>query len=263
VKEDDGILVIGMALELFLLEDPRNSDEQPAYYSLNTKKPKKNQIKDEPVDYTKHDVNYYIGECHGGRKFHPGVWRTWISLNKRFPGHHITIHQVDDYVKSCVICQKNTNNMTDYVEPVRKHLKVNHPRKRIGLDTLTITPPDDDGNVCMDVIVDLFSHHLQLYPRKSHDAEALAQNLYSYYMTWGIYDQIITDPGSDIMSAAVTTLNKWLSVEHLVSLVVRHESNGVEGTNKQILRHLRTLVHDERNDQIKRKWGSPSVYKAV
>jgi hypothetical protein len=82
-------------------------------------------------------------------------------------------------------------------------------------------------------------------------------------MTWGIYDQIITDPGSDIMSAAVTTLNKWLSVEHLVSLVGRHESNGVEGTNKQILRHLRTLVHDERNDQIKRKWGSPSVYKAV
>ena len=122
--------------------------------------------------------------------------------------------------------------MTDYVEPVRKHLKVNHPRKRIGLDTLTITPPDDDGNVCMDVIVDLFSHHLQLYPRKTHEAEALAQNLYSYYMTWGIYDQIITDPGSDIMSAAVTTLNKWLSVEHLVSLVGRHESNGVEGTNK-------------------------------
>jgi hypothetical protein len=117
--------------------------------------------------------------------------------------------------------------------------------------------------MCMDVIVDLFLHHLQLYPRKSHETEALAQNFYSYYMTWGIYDQIITDPGSGIISDAVTTPNKWLSVEHLVSLVGRHESNGVEGTNKQILRHLRTLVHDECNDQIKHKWGSPSVYKAV
>ena len=88
----------------------------------------------------------------------------------------------------------------------------------------------------MDVIVDLFTHHLQLYPCKPHEAKALGQNLYSYYMTWGIYDQIITDPRSDIMSEAVTTLNKWLSVEHLVSLVGRYGSNGVEGNIKQILR---------------------------
>jgi hypothetical protein len=32
-----------------------------------------------------------------------------------------------------------------------------------------------------------------------------------------------------------------------VSLVNRHESNDVKGTNKQIIRHLRTLVHDERS----------------
>ena len=36
VREDDGILVIGMALELFFLEDSRGSDERSAYYSLNT-----------------------------------------------------------------------------------------------------------------------------------------------------------------------------------------------------------------------------------
>ena len=157
IKEDDELLVIGMALDLLLLEEPSDPNKQSIYSALDARPTlNKKQITDEPVDYTKHDINYYIGKCHGGRKFHPGVWRTWISLNKRFPGHRITIHQVDDYVKSCVICQKNTNNMTDYVEPVRKHLKVNHPRKRIGLDTLTVTPPDDDGHMCMDVIVDLF-----------------------------------------------------------------------------------------------------------
>ena len=75
-------------------------------------------------------------------------------------------------------------------------------------------------------------------------------------MTFGVYDQIITDPGSDIMSQVVTQLNQWMGVVHLISLVGRHESKGVEGTNKQILRHIRTLVADER---CIKKWGRPFI----
>ena len=121
--------------------------------------------------------------------------------------------------------------MTDYVEPIRKHLKVDHPRKRLGYDTLSVAT-DESGYNYLDVFVDLFNHHVQLYPRKVHTAETLADNLFHYYMTFGVYDQIITDPGSDIMSQVVTQLNQWMGVEHLISLVGRHESNGVEGTNK-------------------------------
>ena len=89
---------------------------------------------------------------------------------------------------------------------------------------------------------------------------SLAQNLFTYYTTWGIYDEIITDPLSDILSDAVITLNKWLGIRHVISLVGRHQSNGVEGTNKQILRHLRTLVHDERSLKY---WSQPQYYKMI
>jgi hypothetical protein len=179
------------------------------------------------------DTNYYIQQCHGGRRFHGGVKRTWITLNKQFPGHNITHRQVADFVAECPICQKFRESMKDYVEPSVKHLKVDYSRKRLGYDTLTVTPEDEEGNKYLDVMVDLFSHHVQVYPRKLHDALTLARNLFTYFATWGIYDEIITDPGSDIMSEAVTTLNKWLGVKHLVFLVNRHESNGVEGTTNK------------------------------
>jgi hypothetical protein len=51
---------------------------------------------------------------------------------------------------------------------------------------------------------------------------------------FGTYDKIITDPQSDIVGKAVAELNAWLGLEYTVSLVDRHESNSVDGTNKRI-----------------------------
>ena len=83
-----------------------------------------------------------------------------------------------------------------------------------------MTPESVDGYKYLDVMVDLFSHHVQIYPRKSHDALSLAQNLFTYYTTWGIYDEIITDPGSDILSDAVITLNCCtLRIDILTSII--------------------------------------------
>jgi hypothetical protein len=71
-----------------------------------------------------------------------------------------------------------------------------------------------------------------------------------------MFDEVYSDPGSDLTSEAVKQLNDWLGVSHKVSLVDRHESNGVEGTNKLLLRHLTILVNEER---LKDRWSEPSV----
>jgi hypothetical protein len=60
--------------------------------------------------------------------------------------------------------------------------------------------------------------------------------------SFGLHDEIITDPGSMFMSDAVAQVNAWLGIRHRVSLVDVHESNGVERTNAEILKAFTFFV---------------------
>ena len=84
--------------------------------------------------------------------------------------------------------------------------------------------------------------------------------LFHHFCTFGFFDEIWSDPGSDFMSQVVKLLNQWFGIRHVVSLVDRHQSNGVEGTNKRILSHLRTLCHDE---GLQSKWSDPCVLALI
>jgi hypothetical protein len=150
--------------------------------------------------------------------------------------------------------------MTDFLIPAVKHLKPPHWRSRIGVDQVTITPKDKNGNCVCVVIVDHFSKHTGIYPFAEYTAETVATALFQYFCAYGVFDEIISDPGSAIMADVVTQLNSWLGIKHKVSLVDRHESNGVEGTNKKLLAHLRMLVHDE---SIMNRWSDPTVLPLI
>ena len=95
-----------------------------------------------------------------------------------------------------------------------------------------------------------------MYPVSGPSSNNLAHSLFRYATTFGVFDVLISDPGSDLTSSAISQLNSWFGIHHRISLVDRHESNGVEGANKQVLRHLRALICDER---IKDRWSEASV----
>jgi hypothetical protein len=130
----------------------------------------------------------------------------------------------------------------------------------IGIDTLTITPADKYGNQYLFVIVVHFTKLAWGYPSPKKDAESLGRALVTFFSLYGMFDTIISDPGSDLTSNLTEELERFYGVQHVFSLVDRHESNGVEGTNKQILRHLRALVQEER---IVDQWSSPTVLPVV
>ena len=208
----------------------------------------------------KTNPDYYFSKIHGGLRGHPGAKRTWERLNKEYKGHNISFTYISEKVASCPTCQKIRLNMVLDIKPIIKSLNVEHTRSRIGVDTLTITPADKNGNSLIIVVVEHFSKFSTLYPTNNHSADTLATCLFQHFCRFGLFDQLISDPGSDLMSHVVITLNKWFGVDKLVSLVDRHQSNGVEPTNKSILRHLRALIFDYR---LSNDWSDPTIIALI
>ena len=114
----------------------------------------KNQVKKVGTVLT---VDEMFSTVHGGVNFHRGVLQTWKDLNEQFPGHNIPHRVIEEKVAMCATCQKARDNMRYVIPEEKLSLKPSHYRQRIGIDTLTITPVDKNGNVCCIVVTEHFS----------------------------------------------------------------------------------------------------------
>ena len=209
---------------------------------------------------------------HGGRAAHNGVRRTYDLLCKNFPGHGISQSEILAYREACPVCQKNDTAMSNTLVPIIRTLKNDGPRRVVGIDYLSLVL-DKFGNNGAYVMRDHFTKLVFIHATATRDTTAAALAIFSYCVTYGKFDTLISDPGSELTSEGVALLNQWFGIHHRVSLVDRHESNGVEGANKQILRRLRDLSLDEqisRNQlnqaksllsyqSVKDVWSSPHV----
>ena len=206
------------------------------------------------------DSDSMLKQVHGGRMFHYGPKKTWQLLGKYFPGHKIPYSKVMEFCLECGRCQKDKKVWVQDFKPIVRTVIPDTYRSRLGIDTVTITPADEDGNCAAIVIVNLKTKHVMIYPAKFYDAETAAAAIFVYITRYGLFDEIISDPGSNFLSDSVSKVNAWLGIRHKLSLVDVHESNGVERTNQEILKLLRTLCNDER---IRTQWSKPWVLGLV
>ena len=196
--------------------------------------------------------------CHSCYKGNWGARTTYDEFNKQFPGHRIPYSVIADMVATCPICQKIrlASTAMDSIQPQRHSLLQSHHRRRVGIDLLTITPVDNNGNKYLWVIVVINTKLTFVYPSKDKSATSAARALFQFYTIYGLYEEISCDPGKEFTAGLTQQLNEWFGVKAIFSIVDRHESNGVEGTNKQILRHLRALVSEL---SVKDRWSDIEI----
>lgn len=226
-------------------EDPKEEEERGgAAAVVPTPEPSKPQTPDELFD-----------RIHNAKSGHWGVQRTYALANKLFPGHGLPIRFFQAKIAACVLCQKYRLGHSGALEPLTLHMKVQTRRAAIGADVLKISPPDKAGHIGLLVIVTMSTKLVSLHALKDERSLTLAKEFFVFYSRYGIYDIISVDPGSNISQSVVEELHKLLGVKMKISLVDRHESNGAESTNGQILRHLRMLIQEPR---AKDEWGDPT-----
>ena len=208
---------------------------------------------------TQRSLDSILQEVHGGRSCHYGAAATWLQAKKLYPNAKISIEAVRDYVKHCPMCQKTRNTGVTGLASRTLSLKPSTYRRTVGVDHVTVTPTDKHGNNCNNcaiMVVEHFSHFPFVYAAKDYTAETVATVLFKHYCRHGTFDQLASDPGSAFMSDVLKQPNAWQNIYHKVSLVGRHESNDTEGSNKQFLRHLRTLVMYEPVRFVVRRHGT-------
>jgi hypothetical protein len=193
---------------------------------------------------------------HGGKNFHRGIQATKQKFDEKFPGHAIPVRVIAELISECPTCQKVRLKLGYSLPSENLHLKHPDVRSRVGFDVLTVTPKDKNGNSYLQVCTEHFTKFVSLYPSADKSADSAARAMFNHYVTYGQFDEVITDPGSDYMSGTIILLNEFLGQKKLVTLVDVHTGIGVEPTNKKVKNFLQTLTHDLR---LRDTWSDPTV----
>ena len=213
--------------------------------------------------YTERIPEYdeFIATVHGQNNLHFGTETTWKKLNRVYPGHTIPRHYIDYYISQCGHCQKaqfdRRNNTT---QPIIRHIVPSTIRTAIGIDMIDCGLDEQTGCRYAHVIVNMFSKYVMIYPAKTADAVDAARAILRYCATVGPVRELRSDPGSNYCSQVVKEFNNMVGIAHKVSLVDRHESNGVEPYNREIKRHLSTLLKEKR---LADNWSRPEVIDLI
>ena len=249
-------------------EDPDSKDGGPSQFLILQSLPDDNPPG--PLEYNtlflgatdyhtvEETIQDFLQQAHVVNRKHCGVRDTRANLNRFFPGHRIHFDVVNEFCASCTVCQKNRRGMLpkDILEPVVKNLKPPHRRSRVGIDTFHCSPPDKEQHVCIHVVVNHFTNFVALYPSIDHTAVGMARALFRFFTTYGLYDEIASDPGSNLTADITEELIRLFGTNHRFGLVGVHTSSGVEGTNNLVLTHLRSVCADK---SFRERWGSPEV----
>ena len=231
---------------------PDVTEEHPAVHLFH--------LTGEKIPKDKWDI---ISQFHNSiERGHGGVQRT---LNKLMEAGHtwsrMTGH-VKRFIKNCACCQK-MDQMKKVIHSYPFTTSSYGLWETVSVDYIESLKPDVYGNNMIIVIVDNFSRFTDLYAEKSTNAEGAADALLNFVGRYATPQSFCTDSGTSFKNAIVKGLTERLGADHHLTTAYSKEQNGlVERQNKEVLRHLRNIIHDRR---VMHKWSKylPIVQRII
>jgi len=182
---------------------------------------------------------------HNKEAGHGGVRRTMAKLNAAkifFPDMRAC---VEKFIKQCPYCQKSSQRKVA-ITALPKTLASTVAMQYLHIDAIGPLPVDSQGYSFILVIIDKFSRWVSLYPLKTVTAQEAAEALICHMGTFGVPLDIGSDGGSQFM-AVIDELIAIVGATHSVTLAHSHEESGIiERANKEIMRHLRAFLFEQK-----------------
>jgi transposase InsO family protein len=123
------------------------------------------------------------------------------------------------------------------------------PMSRINIDSIGPLPSDQYGNTYILVMIDCFSRFVELYPIKAVDAIKTVPCLVDFVCRYGMPNYILSDRGKQFCNETIKGTLAALGVKHIQAMAYSKEENAlVERANKEVMRHLRAIIHELRKE---------------
>ena len=127
------------------------------------------------------------------------------------------------------------------------------PYEAVSVDTIGPLAEDEDKNCYIIAIIDSFSRAVELVPAKDCTAKSAAKAILSI-LKYGCPQTITTDNGPQFAADLIRELLEFFNINQRYTLPYRPQDNGIiERANKEIMRHLRSIVLDKR---VKNTWST-------
>jgi hypothetical protein len=190
-----------------------------------------------------------IKEIHNAFIGHHGVERTMQKLIESLTAKNEPIwphmrEHVREFIRTCPCCQKN-NTLMDLIRMSHYTTHTYEPWYTINIDTIGPLQESSEGYKHILVIIDCFSRFVELIPIVDTSAKAARSALLDIIGRYGVPNQIRSDNGTQFTATDIKWLCTTIGSEQVHTKAYSKQENAiVERANKEVMRHLRALIHD-------------------
>jgi len=204
-----------------------------------------------------------ISEFHNSTVGHFGVEKTLGNIfqsGKKWKGMRKHVRQ---FIQQCPLCQKlRETHLAIKTRPFTTAAYT--PMEVLNIDTIGPVAPDEDGNTYILVIIDCFTRWVELFPTVDTSAKSAADALLQHVGRYGAPANLRSDQGSQFVNGIIEEFNKFALIQHEPTLAYSKEENAiVERANKEVMRHLRAIIYDQRSQTCWGKHQLPLVMRIL
>ena len=205
----------------------------------------KNLVQTPPVERREALIIENHSSAHGG---HKGVAKTYNRLRPHYYWNTMK-KDIQTFIQKCRQCQLKKLTRIKTKQPMVITDTPGAAFDKVSLDIVGPLPITNSGNQYILTMQDLLTKYSVAVPLRDATSLSIANALTNNFIcVYGAPKAILTDQGTNFLSALIRILTKKFNIQHFKTTAYRPQSNGsIERSHHVLIEYLKTQVLRERD----------------